>query len=96
MEVSSQLAAISLRQLASRHDDQDQRDRGHEEAEGDVSGSLNACFARREAPRIDMVYCTVAEDQRQVAHRIKDRVCHGSEERQGPGSYGGVELQRCE
>lgn len=96
MEVSSQLAAVAFCQLASRHDDQDQRDCSHEEAESNIAGGLNARFAGGKAPRIDVVHRPVAEDQGQVAQRIKDRVCHGSEERQRSGSYGAVELQPCE
>lgn len=45
MEVSVRFAAVPLAELKSRNYDEDQGDRGHEEAESDVAGRLNAGFA---------------------------------------------------
>lgn len=81
VELSCRQATILLGQLPSRHDDKNQRNRDHQEAERDVAGILDASLARRKAPGIDPVDSSCTQNECQVAQRIKDRVRHGREQR---------------
>jgi len=58
---------VTLDKGADGLDDQDERDSGHDEAEGDVAGSFNAGFAAWEAARVDTPDGAVAEDEGEVA-----------------------------
>lgn len=80
-------------QLLDREADEDQRDRRHQEREGDVAGGLEARLARREPARVHALHRPVRQDQHQIAKRIEDRVGHGGEERQGARRDGPVHLQ---
>ncbi len=74
-------------------DDEDEGDRGHEEAEDDVAGRFDARFARGETPRVHFPDGAVAGDEREVRHRVEDCVGHGGEEGERAGVDGREDLQ---
>lgn len=93
VEFSRRQTTISVSQSLDRHNNKNQRDRNHQEAERDISSILNASFARRESSRVYAINSPVAQDECQVAQRIKDGIRHRSEERQRTRSNGSIDLE---
>lgn len=93
VELSRRQTTISVSKCLDRHNNKNQRDGNHQEAERDISSILNASFARRESSRVYAINSPVAQDECQVAQRIKDRIRHRSEQRQRTRSNGSVDLE---
>ena len=93
VEFSRRQTTISVSQCLDRHNNENQRDRDHQKAERNVAGILNASFARRESSGVYAVNGPVAQDECQVAQRIKDGIRHGGEERQRARSNGSIDLE---
>jgi hypothetical protein len=93
VELGSRQTTISISQCLDRHNNKNQRDRYHQEAERNVSSILNASFARRESSRVYAINSPVAQDECQIAQRIEDRIRHRGEERQRTRSNGSIDLE---
>ena len=66
MEVACSLTAIASDEFTYRLYNQDEGYGGHEEAESDVAGGLDARFAAGEAAWVDAVYCAVTEEEGEI------------------------------
>ena len=93
MEFSRRQITISVSQCLDRHNNENQRDGYHQKAKRDVAGILNASFARWKASGVYAVDGPVAQDECQVAQRIKDGIRHRGEERQRARSNGSIDLE---
>ena len=93
MELGRRQATISVGQCLNRHNNKDQRDGYHQEAERDVASILNSSFARREPSGIYAVNGPVAQNECQIAQRVKDGIRHRGEECQRARSNGSIDLE---
>lgn len=93
VEVSRRQTTIAVSQGLDRHNNENQRDGYHQKAKRDVASILNASFARWESSGVYAINGPVAQDECQVAQRIKDGIRHGGEERQRARSNGSIDLE---
>lgn len=93
VEFSRRQTTISVSQCFDGHNNENQRDGYHQKAKRDVAGILNASFARWKASGVYAVDGPVAQDECQVAQRIKDGIRHRGEERQRARSNGSIDLE---
>lgn len=93
MKFSRRQTTISVSECFYRHNNENQRDGDHQKAKRDVSSILNASFARGETSGVNAVDSPVAQDECQVAQRIKDGIRHRGEERQRARSNGSIDLE---
>jgi hypothetical protein len=93
MELSRRQTTVPVGQGLDRHDNKNQRDGNHQKAERDISSILNASFARRKSSRVYAINSPVAQDECQVAQRVKDGIRHRGEERQRTRSNGSIDLE---
>lgn len=72
MEAGGLLAVVVCGDVARGHDNEDQRDGAHQEAEEDVPGGLDARLSGGEAVGVDFVDGAMGEDQQEVGERVED------------------------
>lgn len=72
---------------------ENERHGGHDEAENNVSGRLDAGLSRREFPRVNAADGAIAHDESDVGQRIKDGVGHGGEERKRARGGRAIDLE---
>lgn len=67
METGCFLSVVTFGDRASRLDDQDEANSGHEEAEGNVARGFYPCFPAGKTAGIDTFDRTIAEDEGKIA-----------------------------
>ena len=73
-------AVVACGELHDREDDDQEGNRGHEEAEDDIASGFNAGFAGGEAPRVDFADGAVADYKGDIREGVEYGVDHGGEE----------------
>ena len=87
------LFALSFGEVFDREGDEDERNRAHDEAEGNVADGFEACFAGWEAAWVDSRDSPIGEDECHIAERVEDGVGHSGEEGEGARGDSSVELE---